>query len=532
MSFSINGREIGEGNKPYFVAEMSGNHNNDIYRALKIIDAAKEAGADAIKMQTYKASTITIDHDSDEFILKEGLWKNKRLYELYEEASTPWEWHKKLFDHARNIGITIFSSPFDFTAVDFLEDLNVPAYKIASPEIIDLPLIKKTCDTKKPLILSTGAASINEISETVNFIKKQGLNEIILLHCTAAYPAPVKEANLSTIRYLKDKFHLNIGLSDHTLGIATAITAISLGAVLIEKHFTLSRSEGGVDSSFSLEPKEFSFLVESGLDAYHSIGNIKRKPSNSEKYVEKNRKSLYVVKDIKKGEEFTEDNIRSIRPSRGLKPKHYFNILGKKSARNIYFGEPVSEEMILEFNPKESIKSKNIILRKPIQSEDELNMLLTLRNSEEKAHLILNRAKKNNIQDVKNWLNNKNYNFKNGIFIIYEKIKFLKPIGYVTYLLEDEISKVYSLGICISERFQGKGYGKVSINSLIQILKNNFDINKFIFNALSSNTSSRSLFNSLGFREIGVMKKHFFSNGKWHDVIIGELIIKSQRIDL
>ena len=350
MPFSIDGRQIGKGHKPYFVAEMSGNHNNDLNRALKIIEIAKESGADAVKLQTYKASTITIDHNSEDFLVKEGLWKNRRLFELYEEASTPWEWHEKLYCHAKKIGISIFSSPFDFSAVDLLEELDSKAYKIASPEIVDLPLIERVCDTGKPIIISTGASSIKEISEAVSVIKKKGISDVILLHCTAAYPAPLNEANLSTMKFLNEKFEVEVGLSDHSLGTIVSTTAVSLGASIIEKHFTLSRSDGGIDSAFSLEPKEFSELVQNGIQAYNLIGTPQEKPTNSESSVKKNKRSLYIVRNIKKGEIFNEKNLRSIRPSFGMDPKFYYEVLGKKAAKDLYFGDALKKEMIVDIN--------------------------------------------------------------------------------------------------------------------------------------------------------------------------------------
>ena len=385
MPFSIDGRQIGKGYKPYFVAEMSGNHNNDINRALKIIEIAKESGADAVKLQTYKASTITIDHNSDDFLVKEGLWKNRRLFELYEEASTPWEWHEKLYCHAKKIGISIFSSPFDFSAVDFLEELDSKAYKIASPEIVDLPLIERVCDTGKPIIISTGASSIREISEAISVIKKKGISKVVLLHCTAAYPAPLNEANLSTMKFLNKKFDVDVGLSDHTLGTIVSTTAVSLGASIIEKHFTLSRSDGGIDSAFSLEPSEFSELVKNGIQAYNAIGTPQEKPTNSESSVKRNKRSLYVVRNIKKGELFNENNIRSIRPAFGMEPKFYYEVIGKKAAQDLYFGEPLKKEMIVDKN------STNISL-----FSDDNNILIT--SSANKNPLI--RSLKNAIKGV------------------------------------------------------------------------------------------------------------------------------------
>lgn len=344
---SINGRQIGRGHSPYIVAEMSGNHNHDIKRAYSIIASAKAAGADAVKIQTYTADTITIDHNADEFTVRGGLWDGRRLYELYKEAHTPWEWHADLFAFARQIGVTLFSSPFDESAVELLEFLDAPAYKIASPELIDLQLIKSVAKTKKPIILSTGASNYEEINEAVETARSAGAIDIVVLHCTAAYPAPSSEANLATIAAIESNFNVVSGLSDHTIGTDVAITAVGLGAALIEKHFTLNRSEGGVDSAFSLEPSELEHLVRSAKNAFDMIGAPHFGVTESERNVLKNRRSLYVVKPIMQGEIFTVDNIRSIRPSNGLAPKFLDSVLGKKASRNIHFGEPLHLNMIL-----------------------------------------------------------------------------------------------------------------------------------------------------------------------------------------
>jgi len=343
---TINGRSIGPGLSPYIVAEMSGNHNHDINRAFKIIKAAKLAGADAVKLQTYRADTITIDHDADEFVVKGGLWDGRRLCDLYEEAHTPWEWHRPIFDYAKKLGITVFSSPFDHTAVDFLEELDCPAYKIASPELVDLPLIEEVAKTGKPIVLSTGAATLQEIEDAVGAARAAGANELIVLHCTAAYPAPPEEANLATISELARRFDVVVGLSDHTLGTAVAVLSVSLGASFIEKHFTLSRKDGGVDSAFSLEPRELEELVSAAKVAQFAIGVPTFGPTESEASVLRNRRSLYVVKPIAKGETFTNENVRSIRPANGLPPKHLSSILGARATRNLSFGEPLSFEVI------------------------------------------------------------------------------------------------------------------------------------------------------------------------------------------
>jgi pseudaminic acid synthase len=343
---AINGRNIGTEYAPYIVAEMSGNHNHDLKRALAIIDAAKDSGADAVKLQTYRADTITIDHHGEEFIVKGGLWNGRRLYDLYEEAHTPWEWHAPLFEHARRIGITIFSSPFDHTAVDFLEELGAPAYKIASPEIIDLPLIRKVARTGKPIIMSTGGATLEEIDEAIQTARDEGATELVVLHCTAAYPAPPGEANLATIKLLKDRFNVVSGLSDHTLGTTVSAMAVGFGASFIEKHFTLARSDGGVDSAFSIEPAELIELIRASLIVHAAIGSPTFGPTESEASVLRNRRSLYVIKPITRGDVLTLENIRSIRPAMGIKPKYLNEVLGRRAARDLDFGEPLNFNMI------------------------------------------------------------------------------------------------------------------------------------------------------------------------------------------
>ena len=345
-SLMIAGRRIGADAAPYIIAEMSGNHNGDINRAFRLLDAAKAAGADAVKLQTYTADTITIDHDGPEFRVQGGLWAGRRLYELYQEAHTPWAWHGPLFAHAKKIGITVFSSPFDATAVDFLESLDAPAYKIASPEVIDLPLIRKAASTGKPLIISTGMASYDETREAVEAARSAGDGGLVVLHCTAAYPAPAQEANLATIADLSRRLGALVGLSDHTLGTTVSAIAVALGAVVIEKHFTLDRSEGGVDSAFSLEPEELAQLVREAAIAHVAVGAQAYDPTPSEASVLKNRRSLYVVAPVKQGEAFTPANIRSIRPGAGLKPKFFDALMGRTASRDLKFGEPLDASMI------------------------------------------------------------------------------------------------------------------------------------------------------------------------------------------
>lgn len=345
-SVAIAGRKIGPGEPPYVVAELSGNHNGDIGRALALIDAAKAAGADAVKLQTYTADTITIDHDGPEFRVHGGLWDGRRLYELYEEAHTPWAWHEQLFAHARRIGIQIFSSPFDPTAVDLLERLGAPAYKIASFELIDIPLIELCAATGKPLIMSTGLASPQEIAEAVEAARRAGSGGIILLHCTSAYPAPPSDMNLRTLQHLAEQHGVVVGLSDHTLGVAASVAAVALGACFIEKHFTLSRAEGGVDSDFSLEPHELERLVKESRDAWLALGQVRYDEVPSEAASRDHRRSLYVVADVAAGEPLTPANVRSIRPGHGLPPKHLPQVLNRRAARPLKRGEPLAWEML------------------------------------------------------------------------------------------------------------------------------------------------------------------------------------------
>lgn len=344
--FQINGRKIGLDQPPYIIAEISANHNGSLERAKQLILEAKKAGADAVKLQTYKPDTITLNSQNAEFQLTEGLWAGKNLYELYEWAHTPWEWHQSLFDYARKIGITIFSSPFDFTAVDLLEELNTPAYKIASFELVDIPLIKYVASTGKPLIMSTGIASLEEIEEAVAAAQEAGVKELALLHCVSGYPAPAEDYNLKTIPDMHARFGLNVGLSDHTLDNTTAIASAALGATIIEKHFTLDRKGGGPDDSFSLEPKSLQELCTTAKTAWQALGRVNYDLKPSEVNDQKNRRSLYVVKDIQAGEVFTAEHVRSIRPGYGLAPKYLPDVLGKKAQRHIHYGEALTWEMI------------------------------------------------------------------------------------------------------------------------------------------------------------------------------------------
>ncbi|HYG87172.1 MAG TPA: pseudaminic acid synthase [Azospirillum sp.] len=342
----IAGRPIGPEHRPYVVAEMSGNHNGDIGRALALIDAAKEAGADAVKLQTYTADTITIDSDRPEFLIAGGLWDGRRLHELYREAHTPWDWHPQLFEHARSVGITIFSTPFDFTAVDMLEALGAPAYKIASFEMVDTPLIERVAATGKPVIMSTGMASLEEIEEAVSVARGAGCQNLVLLHCVSSYPAPAEEANLRRIPELARRFGVLSGLSDHTMGHSVPVAAVALGAVVIEKHFTLLRADGGVDSAFSLEKTELAELVRMVGEVHAALGDGTFHVAPAEAHNLQFRRSLFVVDDVPAGAPLTPANVRSIRPGNGLAPKHLKAVLGRPAARALKRGEPLAWDMI------------------------------------------------------------------------------------------------------------------------------------------------------------------------------------------
>ena len=342
----INGRNIGKKFYPYIVAELSANHNGSIDRAYKIIDMAKVCGADAIKLQTYHPDTITMDMKTPEFMIEGGLWGGQSLYELYESAFMPWEWHKPLFNYAKKVGITIFSSPFDNTSVDLLEDLNTPAYKIASFEAIDTPLIKYVAQTGKPMIISTGMADVEEIQEAIEAAREGGCKELAILHCVSGYPAPAGDYNLRTLVDMQKKFRLVTGLSDHTIDNTTAIASVALGASIIEKHVTLDRNGGGPDDSFSLESKELKALCIGAKTAWESLGNIDYGRKSSEQGNVKFRRSLYVVKDIKKGGVISCNNVKSIRPGYGLSPKYYGDILGKVTNTDVKKGTAFDMSLI------------------------------------------------------------------------------------------------------------------------------------------------------------------------------------------
>lgn len=346
MSLSINERKIGKNFYPYVIAEMSANHNGLIENAFLIIKKAKESGADAVKMQTYTPDTITLNCNSEEFYIRGGLWDGRTLYNLYQEAYTPWDWHKPLFDFARNIGITIFSSPFDNTAIDLLEDLNAPAYKIASFEAVDLPLIKYAASTGKPLIISTGMADAEEIQEAIDAAYSAGCKELAILHCVSGYPAPASDYNLRTIQDMQIRFGVPVGLSDHTLDNTTAIAAVALGACIIEKHFTLDRNGGGPDDSFSLEPADLAALCRDSKTAWQALGRVDYGRKSSEQGNVKFRRSLYFVKDLAAGEVITPDAVRSVRPGFGAPPKYLEMLIGKKTRQSVQKNTPVDLNQI------------------------------------------------------------------------------------------------------------------------------------------------------------------------------------------
>jgi len=346
INIDIGGIKIGFGYPPYVIAEMSANHNGNIENAYKIIDAAKKSGASAIKIQTYRPDTITLNCQTEEFKISGGLWNGKTLYELYDEAHTPWEWHPQLFEYARKLGITIFSSPFDQSAVDFLESLNVPAYKIASFEAIDLPLIKYVASTGKPMIISTGMANQEEIQEALDTARTGGCKELAILHCVSGYPAPASDYNLRTLSDMINHYGVLTGLSDHTLGNVTAIAAVAMGAVIIEKHITLDRSQGGPDDSFSLEPPEMKDLCDDVMTAWHTLGEINYNYKSSEKSNVKFRRSLYFVKKLTAGELITAEAIRSVRPGFGIAPKHFDSLIGRKVSRDVNYGTPVTFDVL------------------------------------------------------------------------------------------------------------------------------------------------------------------------------------------
>jgi pseudaminic acid synthase len=342
-------RKVGPNHPPFIIAEMSGNHNQSLERALEIVEAAAKAGAHALKIQTYTADTMTLNLEHGEFYIDDSnsLWKGNTLYKLYQQAYTPWEWHKPIFDRCRELGLIPFSTPFDETAVDFLEELDVPFYKIASFENTDIPLIRKVASTGKPMIISTGMATVAELDETVRVAREAGCRDLVLLKCTSTYPASPQNTNILTIPHMKKLFNCQVGLSDHTMGVGVAVASVALGATVIEKHFTLSRADGGVDAEFSLEPHEMKLLVEETKRAWEALGAVHYGPTETEKSSMKFRRSIYVSQDIKEGQPFTKENIKVIRPGFGLEPKYYDMIIGKVAKKDLKKGTALTWEHIL-----------------------------------------------------------------------------------------------------------------------------------------------------------------------------------------
>jgi len=341
--FCIAGRSVGSDESPFVIAEMSGNHNQSLDRALVLVDAAADAGAHALKIQTYTADTLTLDVERDEFVVRDpnSPWLGRTLHSLYEEAHTPWEWHETIFARARERGLIAFSTPFDETAVDFLETLDVPCYKIASFETVHIPLIRKVAQTGKPIIMSTGMASVEEIAEAVEAARDSGCEDLVLLKCTSTYPATPENSNIMTIPDMRERFGCHVGLSDHSLGLGVSVAAIAVGAVVIEKHFTLSRSDGGVDSAFSMEPAEMAALIVETERAWQSLGTVSYGPTAAEKPSIQFRRSLYVAQDMRAGDAFTPENLRVVRPGLGLAPKYYDELLGKRINRDAPKGTPI-----------------------------------------------------------------------------------------------------------------------------------------------------------------------------------------------
>ncbi|MBH5401212.1 pseudaminic acid synthase [Bradyrhizobium sp. CNPSo 4010] len=347
-TIAIAGRLIGRAHQPFIIAEMSGNHNQSLDRALTIVEAAAKAGAHALKLQTYTADTMTLDLDHGEFVIDDpdSLWKGNSLHKLYEQAYTPWGWHKPIFERARELGMIPFSSPFDATAVDFLQELGVPCFKIASFENTDLPLIRKVASTGKPVIISTGMATVAEIDEAVRAAREAGCKDLILLKCTSTYPAVPSDTNLLTIPHMRALFGCEIGLSDHTFGIGASVASVALGASVIEKHFTLARAEGGVDSTFSMEPDEMASLVVETERAWMALGEVHYGVTEKEKDSRTFRRSLYVAEDLKAGDVLTEENLRIIRPGLGLPPKYFATLIGKRIGRTVRKGTPMSWDLL------------------------------------------------------------------------------------------------------------------------------------------------------------------------------------------
>lgn len=472
---------IGLGHPVFIIAEMSGNHNQDINRAYKIIDAAAAAGADAVKMQTYTPDTITIDCDNEYFQVKvNDAWKGQTLHSLYQKAYTPWEWQPKLKEYGESKDLVVFSTPFDNTAVDFLEEINTVLYKVASFEVVDIPLLKKIGKTKKPVIMSRGMASLEEIDLAVKTLKKNGAPQVAVLHCVSSYPALPEEMNLATIPDLTEKFGVVSGLSDHTINSEIAVAAVALGACVIEKHLTLARTDGGPDAAFSLEPEELKNLVESIRITEKAIGAPHYGPGKKEIENVNFRKSLFIVKDVEKGEVFTEKNVRSIRPGYGLKPKYYDEVIGKKAARNMKKGTALSWEL-LENNGKNFIR--------PAKKEDS-KRIWEIRNNPQSRKFSNNQSEFPFEQhDI--WYQKKYFSEANNYCSVLCGNTGL-VIGYCRYDCNEK--GIFVVSIAIDPDYQGKGMGRLLLTNSL----NNYD---FIFKdkiiiaeCFKNNPASVSLF--------------------------------------
>jgi pseudaminic acid synthase len=504
-SISISGRKIGLDYAPYIIAELSANHNGDLDRALRTIEMARAQGADAIKIQTYTAETMTIDCDKSEFQIVGGLWDGYSLYKLYQWAQTPFEWHKPIFDHARRIGITLFSTPFDETAVDLLENLNAPAYKIASFEVIDLPLIKYVAQTKKPMIISTGMANLEEISEAVEVARSGGCADLVLLHCISSYPAPIEQSNLKTIRDLSSRFDVVSGLSDHTMGTVISIAGVASGASVIEKHVTLSKQDKGPDSEFSLEPEELRSLCVEAKSAWLALGKAgyERKPAEEENV--KFRRSLYVVEDIKAGEKLTASNIRRIRPGFGLSPKYYERVIGCRTKYDLHIGDPLGADMIVGWSLVKGFRGadmpcleldRNSFLRPISEGDVTVEYVEGLNRPEVNRFLVAPRRKKQTRESVGeyarvNWEANDAILF--GLFVE-DKLRG-------TLRLHDITSESAFIGIVLFEQAIW-GWGSLMISAVTNFAMNDLGL-KFVRAGIEwENIASQKAFAKAGFHAL------------------------------
>lgn len=504
-------RKIGPNEPVFVIVEMSGNHNQDIKRAYEIIDAAAEAGADAIKLQTYTADTITIDCDKKYFQVKvNDAWKGQTLHSLYKKAFTPWDWQPKLKKYAEKKGLVLFSTPFDNTAVDFLEKMNVALYKVASFEVVDIPLLERIGKTKKPVIMSRGMASKGELELAVKTLKKNGCPEIAVLHCVSSYPAKPEEMNLATIPDIRKKFRIISGLSDHTLGQEISIASVALGASIIEKHLTLRRANGGPDAGFSLEPDELKELIKSIREIESAIGIPTYRAGKKELENVIFRKSLFVVKNIKKGDNFTTENIRSIRPGHGLKPKYYHKVIGQRATINIEKGEPLDWAMI-----KKSANEKYNV--KKAEKKD-CKIIWKIRNHPSVRQNSSN-LKAFSFDEHKNWFSNKYFKNKNNFCYVLKNVNY--TIGYCRFDYDNK-QKTYVISIAINPKNHGKGLGNYllsqSVDKLKAKLKKKADI-RLMAEVKKNNISSIKLFERNGFEKNREDKNNYYFQKKLKSII-------------